>query len=144
MRRAREFPLEDWIFRSEYERKQAQRLLDNDVFFLYEHQTLDFLEGLSFGVCMDCGGKNVGKLRKYTPDFYIPATKIFIETKGKFDSRTRTKMKNVCSQCEEDIRMVFMANNWLTRKHKMTYGRWCKLNGIEYAIGNIPLEWCHN
>ena len=93
------------------------------------------------GECLRCGSTNIGKHRIYTPDFHLQSTDIFVETKGKFDAQTRTKMKEVCEQSDKDIRMVFMRNNWLTRKHKMTYGRWCDLHGIKWAVGDIPLSW---
>ena len=156
MRRAREFPLEipdtfwrgmgrpekpSWVFRSEYERKQAIRLIKNDVFFLYEELEVGFLSDIRNAECLNCGSVSVGKHRVYVPDFWFPETNIIVETKGKFDAPSRTKMKEVCEQSSWDIRMVFMRDNWLTRKHKMTYGRWCDLHDIPWAIGDIPIEW---
>jgi len=156
MRRAREFPLERpkafwrglgksenpvWVFRSEYERRQAIRLIKNEVYFEYEMGQINFLSKVVNGECFACGYPHVGKRREYTPDFYFPETHIYVETKGKFDGPTRTKMKEVCEQSTHDIRMVFMRDNWLTRKHKMTYGRWCDLHEIPWAIGDIPIEW---
>ena len=83
----------------------------------------------------------MGKNRIYKPEFYFPDTGVYVETKGKFDASTRTKMREVCKQSSLEIRMVFMRNNWLTRKHKMTYGRWCDLHDIQWAVGYIPIEW---
>lgn len=157
MRRVREFPLEKprsfsvgldrhenpiWVFKSEYERRQAIRLIKNDVFFTYEEIEIKFLSEIRNAECLNCGGNTVGKHRVYTPDFFFPETKVFVETKGKFDATTRTKMREVCEQSDCDIRMVFMRDNWLTRKHKMTYGRWCDINNIKWAVNDIPLDWC--
>jgi len=141
MRRAREFPLKGNIYRSKYERDQAQRLLDGGVRFEYEHKNLSFISEVKNAECLNCGSRVVGKNRMYTPDFYFPATGVFVELKGKFDAATRTKMNDVCHQSECDIRIVFMRDNFLTRKHKMTYGRWCDLHGIIWAVGDIPWEW---
>ena len=152
-RRRNEFPLKVprglvgppngvWVFRSQYERNQATRLIENGIVFEYEEETVPYYEELKNGICFSCNSGAVGVQRQYTPDFFIPETQVFIETKGKFDSRGRTKMKNVCTQSEYDIRMVFMRDNWLTRKHKMNYSRWCDLNEVQYAIGDIPLSWC--
>lgn len=141
MRRAREFPLEGNIYRSKYELGNAARLLAEGVSFEYEAHEIKFLSEIRNAECLDCGSTGVGKHRIYTPDFYFPDTRIYVETKGKFDAATRTKMREVCEQSTLDIRMVFMRNNWLTRKHKMTYGRWCDLHGIKWAVGDIPIEW---
>lgn len=141
VRRNREFPFNGNVYRSEYERVQAKRLVEEGINFEYESTQIDFYEETNQGVCADCGSKNVIKNRKYTPDFHLTDTNIFVETKGKFDASSRTKMRNVINQSEHDVRMVFMRNNYLTRKHKMTYGRWCDLNDIKWAVGDIPLEW---
>lgn len=141
MGRRRDFPYKGNVYRSEYERRQAKRLESNKIEFEYEKEQLAFNEEVLGGVCGDCGSKAIRKHRKYTPDFYFPKTDIFVETKGKFDSASRTKMKNVIEQSGKDVRMVFMRDNYLTRKHKMTYSRWCEINNIKYSVGDIPLEW---
>lgn len=140
-RRPREFPFDGHIFRSEYERKQARRLVAEGIHYEYESKVLEYLSALPRASCLDCGSGDVGVVRSYTPDFFFPNANLFVETKGRFDSKTRTKMKEVCRQSSDDIRMVFMSNNWLTKKHKMNYGRWCDINHIEWAVGDIPLEW---
>jgi len=132
------------LYRSQYEANQAKILIKEKINFEYETKILEFAEPLRGGTCLDCGGSSVAKSRIYTPDFYFPDTNIFVELKGKFDSATRSKMRWVTEQCEEDVRMVFMRDNYLSRKHKMTYSRWCEINGITFSIGNIPLEWCRN
>jgi hypothetical protein len=50
-------------------------------------------------------------------------------------------MACIAEQSPEEVRMVFMTDNWLTKKHGMRYSRWCELNNITCAIGSIPLEW---
>ena len=153
MRRPREFPLEvpqypresgiftTYIFRSEYERRQARRLIENEIPFVYEETTLDYRSVVRNALCDMCGSTYCTQLRSYTPDFYFPLTGVFVETKGKFDAPNRTKMKQVCQQSEQDIRMVFMRDNFLTKKKKMSYGRWCDINKIQWAVGDIPIEW---
>jgi hypothetical protein len=130
-----------WIMRSEYERRQALRLIAEGIPFLYEDQSLEYVAKVHNGICLDCNSEAVGSVRSYTPDFFFPLTNVFAETKGKFDSQNRTKMKEVCGQSSDDIRMVFMRDNWLTKRRKMNYSRWCTLNDIPFAIGDIPLEW---
>lgn len=81
--------------------------------------------------------------RTYCPDFYIPATGIYIEAKGKLDAETRAKMVAVKKAHPElDIRIVFMrAQNKLTKVSKQTYGQWAEKNGFPWADEEIPLEW---
>ena len=154
MRRPRAFPLEvpvplwlglggstEYIFRSEYERRQARKLIAGGIPFLYEHQQLTYNSVVRNAACANCGSKDVTQVRSYTPDFYLLDTGVFVETKGKFDAPNRTKMKQVCHQKDQDIRMVFMRDNWLTKKRKMNYSRWCDINDIAYAVGDIPPEW---
>ncbi len=141
-RRPRAFPVKGVVFRSKYEAEQATRLWDLGIIFKYEGNQIKFLDHITNGRCITCDSTDVVQNRLYTPDFYFPGTGIFVETKGLFDQASRRKMKAVCTQSEEDVRMCFMRDNWLTKKHKMNYSRWCQLNGILYAVGDIPLEWC--
>ncbi len=130
-----------WTFRSNYERVQAQRLIDNDIYFEYEEHRVEYQDPILNGQCHACGSDQVSKNRYYIPDFYFPETKIYIETKGKFDLEGRHKMKEVCWS-NKNIKIVFMRDNYLTKKHKMKYSRWCEIQDIECAVGDIPLHWC--
>jgi hypothetical protein len=130
-----------YVFRSKYEYSQALRLIEHGIRFTYEEKALTYIDKVVGGLCLACGSETVGKTRTYTPDFYLSDTGIIVETKGRFLSSDRSKMKEICATSGHDIRMVFMADNWLTKRHKMNYSRWCDINGIEYAIGDIPLEW---
>jgi hypothetical protein len=112
-----------WIMRSGFERDQAARLIANGVIFNYEAESFEYL----------------AKVHRYTPDFYFPFSDIYVETKGRFTSADRTKMKAVIEQCDIDLRMVFMSDGKATPK--MRYSEWCALNNIKYAIGAIPLNW---
>jgi hypothetical protein len=145
MRRRKKLePLKGIVYRSKYERRQAERLIKNGIVFEYETKVLEYLDPISNGECANCGSSDVSAGRLYTPDFYFPATGIYVETKGLFDQQSRRKMKNIAEQLSEDIRMVFQRDNWLTKKHSMNYSRWCELNGLECAIGDVPLEWTRN
>ncbi len=141
MRRGRTFPYKDWVFRSNYEKVQAQRLVKAGVEFEYESVQMKYKQKVNHAECAACGGKDVYKSRVYTPDFYLVKPKIFVETKGRFTVENRAKMKAIIEMTDQDIRMVFMADNYLTRKKGMRYSRWCDLNNIPYAVGNIPEEW---
>ena len=63
-------------YRSKFELSIAKKLIDNKIKFEYEKHKITY----------------VPKIRTYTPDFYIPATNIYIEAKGEFDKADRDKM----------------------------------------------------
>ena len=127
-------------YKSMYEFTQAGLLTLNGINFEYEPHTLRYFVPVTSGECLSCKTNEVIRWRNYTPDFWFPKSKIYVETKGKFTSDARTSMAFIVDQ-GNNVRMVFMHDNWISKKHSMRYSRWCELNNIEYAIGNIPLEW---
>ena len=128
-------------YKSRYEYNQANRLEKNNINFQYEQIVIPWKHPISCGVCNNCNSEDVCKNRTYTPDFWFPKSKLFVETKGRFTSTNRTDMSHITKQSEHEIRIVFMADNYCTKKKGMRYSRWCDLHGIKYAIGSIPLEW---
>ena len=95
-------------FRSEFERSFAHWLIKNDVSYDYEKFYVEYQP----------------KIKKYTPDFYLPKQDIYIETKGFFDFADRQKHLLVKEQNPDiDIRFLFVnANNKLNKSSKTTYG----------------------
>ena len=85
----------------------------------------------------------VPKPRTYTPDFYLPEQKMFIEVKGYFDKGDRVKMQLIKEQYpDHDIRIVFLnAKNKIYKGSKTTYGAWADRHGFKWAEGSIPEEW---
>lgn len=86
-----------------------------------------------------------GKLKKPKKPLTFDELKgmVLIEAKGYFTSADRTKMKLVKEQHPDlDIRMLFMADNKLTKKSKTTYSQWAEKNGFVWAVGDeVPKEW---
>lgn len=74
----------------------------------------------------------------YTPDWRIPGTNIFGETKGLWPAKERQKMLLVLKQHPEmRIIMVFYrANCPINKGSKTTYEMFCQKNGIEFM--SIP------
>ena len=114
-------------FRSEFERSFAHWLIKNDVSYDYEKFYLEYQP----------------KIKKYTPDFYLPKQDIYIETNGFFDFADRQKHLLVKEQNPDiDIRFLFVnANNKLNKSSKTTYGAWCDKHKILWAEKRIPNEW---
>jgi hypothetical protein len=84
---------------------------------------------------------------KYTPDFVFTKKTgqfMFIETKGRWTTADRTKMKHVlASNPGVDIRMVFQnPNQRLSKTSKTTYAEYALKLGIKHvAKKDIPVEW---
>ena len=80
-------------FRSEFERGVAHWLIKNGITYEYELQYIEYQP----------------KIKRYTPDFYLPKQNIFIEAKGFFDLADRQKHLLVREQNPEfDIRFLFV------------------------------------
>jgi hypothetical protein len=84
---------------------------------------------------------------KYTPDFVFTkrnGATMYIETKGRWTTADRTKMKHVLqSNPGIDIRMVFQnPNQKLSKTSPTTYEAYArKLGIIHVAKKEIPAEW---
>ena len=84
---------------------------------------------------------------KYTPDFVFTKRNgdmMYIETKGRWTTADRTKMKHVLqSNPGIDIRMVFQnPNQKLSKTSPTTYEAYARKLGIVYvAKKEIPAEW---
>jgi len=82
----------------------------------------------------------------YVTDFKLTGAKgkvIYIETKGYFKSKDRTKHKKIKEQHPEvDVRFIFMnSRTKLNKNSTTTYGSWCTKNGFKYADNTIPKDW---
>lgn len=128
-------------FRSGFELLVAKDLEARGVLYEYETVEIGYQSPSQRGECLDCGSENIVDHRIYTPDFLLP-NGIFIETKGRFTSFDRTKMQNVIkSNPDKNVRMVFMTDNFLTKKKATRYSTWCKRNGIQFAFKLVPQSW---
>jgi hypothetical protein len=114
-------------YRSGFELKLAQTLVENKINFTYEETRIPYIP----------------KTRTYTPDFYLVDSDIYIEAKGNLTKDDRVKMVLVKQQHPEyDIRIVFMnARNKIYKGSKTTYSDWAERYGFLWAEGSIPKEW---
>ena len=114
-------------YRSKFELKVAADLGKRKVDFQYEKISFDY----------------VPKIRNYTPDFYLPESKIYIETKGRLTTNDRVKHLLIKDQYPDlDIRFVFVnANNKISRTSKTTYANWCDRHKFLWAESLVPMEW---
>ena len=114
-------------YRSKFEVKVAADLGKRKIDFQYEKVSFDY----------------VPKIRNYTPDFYLPDSKIYIETKGRLTTNDRVKHLLIKDQYPDlDIRFVFVnANNKISRTSKTTYANWCDRHKFLWAESLVPMEW---
>ena len=80
----------------------------------------------------------------YIPDFILYdklGNKIYIESKGRFTSSDRTKMLKVKAQNPLlDIRLVFMQDNYLTKRKIKRYTEWATEHGfISSVFPKLPI-----
>jgi DNA-directed RNA polymerase subunit RPC12/RpoP len=129
-------------YRSKLEERVCNNLRNRRIDFTYEPYQIAYTTEVRPAYCANCGHKVILKERNYTPDVVL-GNGIVVEIKGKFTGEMRTKMLAV-RRCNPDldIRMLFQANNWLTRKKKQRYSDWCDRNGFIYHVGEqIPSDW---
>ena len=115
--------------RSKFEQRVWDNCKENNIEVEYEPFAIAYLEP--------------EKKRKYTPDWLITSSGIFVETKGFLSHVDRYKHILIKEQHPEfDIRLLFMYDNKLTKTSKTRYTDWCEKNGFICAVGDkIPKEW---
>lgn len=130
-------------YRSKFEMRIADDMMRRGIAFEYEKELLQYYKKKPMAVCQDCGSGEVLEEHWYNPDFYLPKQGIYIEAKGKFTPKDRSKMLAVMEyHLDKDIRMLFMYDNWMTKKKLKKYGGWCDDNAIQWAVGDsVPEEW---
>jgi hypothetical protein len=86
------------------------------------------------------------RIATYTPDFILikkDGSKMYIETKGRFTTADRKKMKLVKEANPKlDIRLLFQTpNNKIIKTSKTTYADWADKHGYLWAAKEIPTKW---
>ena len=73
---------------------------------------------------------------KHIPDFVAKGKKkVYFEAKGYFSSQDRTKLLRVkAAHPKVDLRIIFQADNWLTKKKKSRYSDWARKHGFRFCI----------
>ena len=130
-------------YRSALEAEIARDLTARGIKFEYETRKLLYVLAVRGGTCSNCGvdGK-AGKRATYTPDFRL-SNGVIVEVKGYFTARDRTKLLAVRSSNDKrDLRLLFAADNWCTKQHRLRYSEWAAKHGFVYHVGKrIPESW---
>lgn len=104
-------------------------------------RTLD-IQLKTSGVVYDYEKTKIPYILSYIPDFYIPATNIYVEAKGFLRRTDQIKMRAVKRQHPGlDIRFVFMEAHKKVPYTKSNHGQWADRQGFPWAEGRIPEEW---
>lgn len=129
--------------KSGYEQSHWTTLTKAKVRFKYEPYILQYDVTPRGARCATCGTHGeVYVRRRYVPDWVTEDDQLIVESKGKFTPSDRTKMLAViAAHPTKEFRMLFMRDNWLTRKKLEKYSDWCNKHGIKYAIGEFPKAW---
>lgn len=136
-------PEKAMIYRSKYEERVHANARADGVVLTYEPARFGYAHPVRQGTCTKCGAKNtVTRPSTYIPDFGL-SNGSYVEAKGKFTPANRTRMVAFkAARPDLTVRILFMRDNWLTKKHVTKYSDWARDNGFEYAIGDrIPREW---
>lgn len=130
-------------YRSGFEERVAADLEGRGIKFEYEPFSIEYQKPVRKAECAACGGADVVRTHVYTPDFVLRKSGVIIECKGWFKATDRTKMLAIKkSRPELDIKMLFAEDKWTTKNKLTKYSGWCDKNGIDWAIGGVPDEWC--
>ena len=128
-------------FRSKFEHRLALSLEERGVQYGYEQEEWEYFTKVQGGICDDCNGTHILKRRWYTPDFFLP-NGIIIEAKGQFTASNRVTLKAVREANPSfDLRLVFMANNRISKNSTTTYIDWCDQFKFKWSLGRIPESW---
>jgi hypothetical protein len=90
--------------------------------------------------CMKCDVP----FQNYTPDFWLPDQKIYLECKGKMTLDTRKKMVAVKNHNPEiEVKMVFgyAKNKLSSAKNATRYWQWAEKEGFEWSDKEVLEEW---
>lgn len=128
-------------FRSKFEYRLALSLEARGIKYGYEQEELEYFTKVQGGSCDDCNGTHISKRRWYTPDFFLP-NGVVIEAKGQFTAGNRVTLKAIRKAHPTlDLRLVFMADNRISKNSTTTYSDWAEQFGFKYALGEIPTPW---
>lgn len=141
MARGKKVEHKGFTFRSKFEHRLAMSLDERGVDYNYESEEWEYFTKVRNGLCDDCSGTHVLQRRWYTPDFFLP-NGIIIEAKGQLTAGNRTTLKAIReAHPSADLRLVFMANNRISKSSGSTYIDWAEQFGFKYALGGIPDDW---
>ena len=128
-------------FASKFEQTIYEQLRKAGAKPEYEPETFDYERRTQRTYCRSCGSKATYRKARYTPDFRI-GKGIYIEAKGYLKAENRAKMEDfLSSNAGFDLRFVFGADNWLTRKRLKRYSDWAVSLGVPYALKEVPQSW---
>ncbi len=129
-------------YRSKFESNVAEMIRACGVKPLYEVTDIVVPLPIRMGNCPKCGNKDVVRGSHYRPDFTIRVEgkpPIFVEAKGILTYRDKCLAEYMSKH--HNWKIVFMADNKLNKRSPTRYSDWCRKNGVQFAVNNVPKEW---
>lgn len=128
-------------YRSKFEAGLGATLDRQGIPYSYETETFRIRLETPGHTCNSCGGKQIFRMTRYTPDFFLPRGRV-VEAKGRFTGRDRKKALAFRAQYpKRPYALVFMRDNRLSKTSETTYSDWCEANSVPYSIGAFKQEW---
>lgn len=128
-------------FRSQAEANVAKWLTKRKIKWEFETVKLPYLSGINNGKCLKCLSKEVVQQRMYLPDFWLPDLGFYLEVKGRLDSPTRKKMRDIKKTLPQDIRLFLLADNKIKPSKPERYSDWCKKFDYTYCVKTLNEDW---
>lgn len=131
--------------RSKFEALVLADLDKRRVAYAYEPDKLVWYAGVRNATCGLCNSADVRKRRVYIPDVKL-ADGSYVEIKGLFTADDRATVVGARRDNPgTTIRLLFMRDNWLTKKRAKRYSEWAAKNEFEWAVGiAMPAAWIPN
>lgn len=121
--------LESDYFRSKWEANYARYLNQKEIYWIYENKTFWF-DGVRSGTT------------NYTPDFYLPETDQWIEIKGRWDSKSKTKLRRFKKYHPDEFAKLWIVTSDIYGKSKTAKSvrqfLLCDLRLSPVRIGSYP------
>ncbi len=128
---------------SEFEVIIVNDLIERGVPYEFHPGPFAYSRPVRGGYCKDCDSNEVRKGALYTPDLYLPSSKVYVELKGgSMTQASRGRLADFCRTGEVDIRFLFRDNRTIRKGSKTRHVAWAERYGCIAAVGmQIPEEW---
>jgi hypothetical protein len=136
MPRFKQKELNGYTLRSGFEYRVGTLLNELDIPWTYEEYSYEYETTVTNGTCRDCGGSNVGRIRLYTPDFFLWGGSTILEVKGRFTGSNRRTLADLRRyQPDINLQLVFQSDNVYSKRTGRRYSDWATQYGYKSHVG---------
>ena len=135
-------------YRSQFEERFANNLTKENIKFQYEPKKFVYWIKLprSRHTCRNCSSSNnIWRKGEYEIDWYLPEYDLWVETKGRWDSKDRKKVFAFIEQYpDKNYIILFHSDSYIRKGSKTRYSMYCEKYKIPYKIigrnASVPKE----